>query len=195
MLKFMRRTTWICTIAVLTLASAALAGCGDSSGGGAKVSAKEWVDGYCKAFGPLGETLTGLGSGIQDLGSDATAEELQDQTIKEFDQAAQEIEDVRRRLDTAGTPDVENGKEIVDLLNQGLDATVAAFNEISDQVKAIDAEDAAGFGEAFATIDQAAAYGELDKLGTDLESLDADKTIENAISDSKTCQEADISPR
>jgi hypothetical protein len=129
------------------LAVVLIAGCGGSG-----VKPATWARSVCTALTPWRNQLTALTDQTQrQLTSSTTATQAKQNLIGLLAGAEQASETARQRVAAAGTPDVDQGKEIAARFVASLKAARDAYAHARGTVAGLDVADAQAFYAAVAT--------------------------------------------
>jgi len=172
----------------IPLAAAALlvAGCGDDDGDDgttseAQSSSVQWASQVCGAIGDWETSITTIDF------SDGISKDALSQNIDEAEQATKDLIDQLKAVGAPETDDGEQAKQEIDRFADELETTV---DSVKEDAEALADSDAAGLASGLTTI--AVQVTQIIDDGkqtlTDLEELDPQGQLSEAIKNDETCQ-------
>jgi hypothetical protein len=148
---FRERRMW----AAATLMVVALAACGGGGGGGGKVSAKEFAAKICPNLKKFVADASNLQQSVQtQIGSSSSLEDAKNALLDALDTLATDFSELSQTIKDAGTPDVDNGEELVSKATQALDNAHDAIVKDKDKVEALPTDNPQQFATQVQTVFQ-----------------------------------------
>jgi ElaB/YqjD/DUF883 family membrane-anchored ribosome-binding protein len=140
--------------AAAALMVVALAACGGGGGGG-KVSAKEFAAKICPNLKKFVTDAAKLQTSVQtQIGSSSSLEDAKNALLDALDTLATDFSDLSQTIKDAGTPDVENGEELVSKATTALDNAHDAIVKDKDKVEALPTDNPQQFATQVQTVFQ-----------------------------------------
>jgi hypothetical protein len=185
----------IVSIALVTGALAATAGCGGGDGGGGgsgnTVSPEAWSAAVCSAVGGWATDLQTASESLSGAMSGATSvADVRERFVTFLETAIARSDQMLSEAEAAGQPDVEDGGEIADFLLDELRSFKTALEDARDQAEDLP-DDPAGFtqgaqeiGASLEQVGEDAAKG-FDELDDKYQSAE----LQQAFEDEPACQE------
>lgn len=173
---------------VAIAATLALSGALASCGGGDEVSADEYVGSLCSAAAGFTTTMVEGQSALQEAATgDHTPEQGKEQLGSFFGDATEAGEQAASDVEGAGVPDVENGEEIADALNEAFDSVSTALSDAQDEVDALPTDSDESFESA--AEDLATSFeADISSIGDGLSELGESPELESAAESNSECR-------
>lgn len=143
-----RRLTLSAAALALAVGLTACGGDGDDSASG-EVDVTTWAGNVCGQLVAWGQELQSASTSVQST-LETTSGDLEAQRaqlVKFLGDAADSTDQMIERIDSAGTPRVDQGGEVADSLTSGLGEVKKAFDEGKAQAESIPADDPGVFAQ------------------------------------------------
>ena len=133
-------------LVLLALLALALAGCSEGP------PPRAWAANVCSALTPWRAEIATLTSRAQEqTPNSATPEQAKDTLVRMLEGARDSSERARGKVEAAGIPEVEGGKEVAAGMTDSLRKMRDAYGKARDTIKALPTADTAAFYDAVAT--------------------------------------------
>lgn len=128
---------------ILALLAVSLAGCAEGP------PPRAWAASVCSALTPWRAEITTLTSRAQEqTPQSATPEQAKETLVRMLDGARESSEQARGKVEEAGVPEVEGGKDVADGMVESLRKVRDAYGRARDAIKSLPTADAGAFYEA-----------------------------------------------
>lgn len=178
------------TLSLLAASAFLVAACGDDDddggGSGETVSASDYANDVCTAFGDWRDTIQSQRDDLQAGLEPGISPEEGRQALEDFlGEVVASTEDLVTAVDDAGVPDAENGEQVADALQSIADAAKTELEEAESAVADLPTDSPEAFGAAaseFGTNVQEA----LSNVGQGLEDIESEE-LEKAFDEEEAC--------
>ena len=170
-------------------AAVALASTGVASCGGDSVSADEYVGSICTAMGDYLDTVVAGQASAQAALSGSTGDPAaaKEEVVGFLDEATAASEEAASEIEDAGQPDVENGEEIANAINEAFDGITQTFESAQASAEDLPTDSEESFASAAEEIStNLTESGE--QISTGLESVGDSSELEEAAQNNTECQ-------
>ena len=174
------------TTPLIAAAALAVSACGGDDGDD-KVSASDYANDVCTAFQEFGEAVqSGQGELDSSLTANSSPQEGKDALATFFDAAVDASDQLVQDIEDAGTPDVENGEEAADAMQQIADEANSQFEDARQEVDQLPTDSPQSFARAARELrsDMQAATEDIGQGVREVDSPD----LEEAFEEESACQ-------
>lgn len=171
---------------IVVLGTLLIPGCGGDGDGGETVGAETYASGICGALNDWQSAIQARSSSLTEgLSEDTTPEQGKELLGSFLDDVIGETETMISAVDDAGVPDVENGEEISEALNNAFDDALAALEDARGQVDDLPTDSGESFQTAASSLGGSISTS-LGEIGGQIQDIDA-PGLEAAFSEDEDC--------
>ncbi|MFF9122774.1 small secreted protein [Streptomyces sp. NPDC014889] len=176
--------------AVLVLA---LTGCTDSAADSKNDALNTWAKQVCDAVQPQAKKIEAANAAIQKETSDNSAPaQVQKTDAQAFQDMSDAYKAIGQAVNTAGAPEVDNGKKKQQDAVKELDGLSASYSSLKEQVDKLDTKNQAKFADGLKDI--ATRLDKLSRTGNDALKKLEEGDVGRAMAQQPSCKSASATP-